>query len=659
MNELFKEDNLLKRFSEIHQHIYANDGLSTQQALEEFVKLLFLKIYCENMNLSYFNINNEEWNTLKKAGNLPIFTDRMATLFEQTKQSYQTIFEADDKIRLSTTTLGFVVNKLQSVSLLASSQDAKGLAFQKFLAHTEKNGGGQFFTPEPIIDFCVQMLNPQAYQTIADPACGSGGFLLSALRFLQKNNAQQKTHDFVAQQIFGFDINKSIARIAKMKLILENNGKNNIFCANSLDDFDELILPLHNNSEKFAGFDIILTNPPFGTTGKITNQSQLAKYDLGYKWVKNKNEFSKTSTIANGQTVEVLFIERCLQLLKEGGRMAIVLPNGIFENPSLSYLRYYIKLKTKILAIVNLPQETFIPFGTGVKTSLLFVQKHTFNTTPQYAIFFGKIKKLGYQGNKNGTPLYKKNELGQTVYCSNGQAILEEDFSITIQNYKHFLAGNLANNEHCFSLNYNELDGRFDYDFYAPENRKFRINDTTKKAVRLGDIAEIVKVKSKKLAQKNALVEYIELSDINTHSFEIINTTTYAVHELPSRASYELKKNDIITAIAGNSVGTRKHATALVTPDFEGCICTNGFRILRNLKIDLYFLLFYLKSELFLQQMMMFRTGAAIPNVSDIDLANVLIYLPNTDKIKEISEKVKQSFELRAASKTLLQHISI
>ena len=177
------------------------------------------------------------------------------------------------------------------------------------------------------------------------------------------------------------------------------------------------------------------------------------------------------------------------------------------------------------------------------------------------------------------------------------------------------------------------------------------------KTIRLGDICDIVKIKSKKLKDQNATVEYVELSDINTHSYEIINSTTYQVHELPSRASYELNEGDIITAIAGNSIGTRKHATALVTKDFEGNICTNGFRVLRNFKIDSYYLLYFLKSELFLKQMFMYRTGAAIPNVSDNDLANIIIHLPNEQTIDEISKKMEKSFELRQESRNQIESI--
>ena len=651
--ELSKEDNLLKRFEEIHDYIYANDGLSPQQTLEEFVKILFIKIFDENEKLKQFSVSSEEWNDIKSGKSVSSFFDRITALFDKTQKEYKDIFDTDDRIKLSQNALGFTVNKLQGISLLGSSQDAKGLAFQKFLSHHEKDGRGQFFTPEPIIDFCVAMMQPKPEETIIDPACGSGGFLMSALKYLQSDNQNLDIAKTISQNIFGLDINRSIARIAKMKLLLEANGKTNILCTNSLEDLDSIKLSLGQKN----GFDLVLTNPPFGA--KITQSSVLSKFDLGHKWGNKSNEFYQTKTVYANQNAEILFIERCLQLLKEGGRMAIVLPNGNFENPSLDYLRYYIKQKAKVLAIVNLPQETFIPFGTGVKTSLLFLEKDTKNEEKHYPIFFGRITKLGYQGNKNGTPIYQKDKFGQIIKDENKQPILDEDFSATIENYKAFLKGKKIETENSFSIQFNELNGRFDYDFYSPENRKLFSNLTNFKTVRLGDICEIVKTKSRKLKDPNLIVEYVELSDINTHSYEIINSTTSQVHELPSRASYEIEQGDIITAIAGNSVGTRKHATALVTEDLAGSICTNGFRVFRNFKIDSYYLLYYLKSEMFLKQMFMYRTGAAIPNVSDTDLANIIIHLPEQKTIDDISNKMKKAFELRQASKQQIESIEL
>jgi len=624
---LSKEDNLLRRFEEIHDYIYANDGLSPQQALEEFVKILFIKVFDENNNSNLFSKNN------------------ISALFEKTKQNFPEVFEHDEKIKLAEKTICFITNKIQDISLIGSSQDAKGLAFQKFLSHHEKDRQGQFFTPEPVIDFCVEMMQPKPNEKIIDPACGSGGFLMSALKHIQKNNQDIDIQNIIANNIFGFDINKSILRIAKMKLLLEANVKTNVLCTNSLENFENL-----NGT-----FDLVLANPPFGA--KIINSDVLTKFDLGYKWTKHESEFYKTKNLPTTQNTEILFIERCLKLLKEEGRMGIVLPNGNFENPSLEYLRFYIKQKAKLLAVIKLPQETFVPFGTGVKTSILFLEKKTQPTERQYPVFFGKVTKLGYQGNKNGTPIYKKDKFGQIIKNQNRQPILDEDFCEIVKQYELFQSKLELTSNNSFSINDSELNGRFDFDFYSPENRVFAKTLKNGKTVKLGEICEIIKIKSPKLKNSKETVEYVELSDINTHSFEIINSTPYKVHELPSRASYEIKEGDIITAIAGNSVGTKKHATAFVSKEYNGCICTNGFRVLRNFKIDPYYFLYYLRTEEFLKQMFMYRTGAAIPNVSDTDLSNIEIYIPFNGEQEQISNQIKKAFELKQEFKNQLDNI--
>lgn len=654
--ELKAEDNLLRRFEEIHDYIYANDGLSPQQTLNELLKILFIKIYEENNPSGLFRISSDELHNLHNSNTSSAVGERIFRLFEKTKLEYLDLFDTDEKIKLSNISLGFVINKLQNIALTDSSNDAKGLAFQKFLSHKEKDGKGQFFTPEPVIDFCVDVINPQMGENIIDPCCGSGGFIFSAFRHILKNNNTVRKDELIAHHIFGLDINKDISKISRMKFLLEANVKSNIVCHNSLDDLDTVTLLLSERNHKIQnGFDVLLTNPPFGTAGKITDNQILKNFDLGYKWTKNPNGFTKTKNLNNGQPAEILFIERCLQLLRENGRMAIVLPNGHFENPSLDYLRHYIRMKAKILGIVNLPQETFIPYGTGVKTSLLFLEKQTIQQP--YSIFFGKVKKLGYSGNKNGTPIYKKDQYGRVIR-SGETPVLDEDFSQVAADYKKFLETNEIQSDNSFSIHYENLGGRFDYDYYSPDNQSI-INILSNKSVRLGDIVDIVKEKSPKLKNKNSIVDYIELSDINANSFEIINSTPYLVHELPSRATYELRKDDIITAIAGNSVGTRKHATALVDENNDGAICTNGFRVLRNPKINQYYLLYYLHNELYLKQMMMYRTGAAIPNVSDKDLQNILVYLPDERIIEEIGEKIKKSFALRVESTKIINGITL
>lgn len=622
-----KEDSLLRKFEEIHDFIYAHDGLSPQQALEEFVKILFVKIYDENGGSNLFSQKN------------------ICELFEKIKAGYPEIFERDEKIKLSERSIEFISNKLKNISLAGASQDAKGLAFQKFLSHHEKDGQGQFFTPEPVINFCVEMIRPRPDEKIIDPACGSGGFLVSALNYLRSTYPGFDLSEALSKDVFGFDINRSILRIAKMKLLLESNVETNIFCANSLENFEDMN----------GLFDIVLANPPFGA--KITDRTVLSKFELGYKWTRRENEFYRTDNLRSSQNTDILFIERCLTLLKEGGRMGIVLPDGNFENPSLEYLRFYIKQRAKLTAVIKLPQETFIPFGTGVKTSILFLEKDSKNSETSYPVFFGKVTKPGYQGNKNGTPVYRKDKSGQTIKDHKGRSVIDEDFSEISGQFELFRKKSWLTQGNAFSVNHDELNGRFDYDYYSPDNKVFPKELTRGRTVKLGDICEIVKGKSAKLKNAKNTVEYVELSDVNTHSFEIISSTPYPVYELPGRASYEIKEGDIITAIAGNSVGTEKHATAIVTKEYDGCICTNGFRVLRNFKIDPYYVLYYLRTEEFLKQMLMYRTGAAIPNVSDTNLANIEVYVPFNGEKELIGGQIKRAFELKQEFKRQLASI--
>ncbi len=656
--ELSRSDKILGKFEKIHNFIYAHDGLSTQQTLEEFIKILFIKVIDEKTRAGNFHMREIELDHNESSKKPQQLIDGINGLFSDTIKAYPELFDKHDRIKLSPISLANTIHKLQDISLTNSLNDAKGLAFQKFLSHRERDGRGQFFTPEPIVDFCVRFIQPKPDETIIDPACGSGGFLSASFNYILKNNGDIDTEKIVSENLYGLDINKSVARIAKMKLLLEAHVDTHVRCVNALTDLGEILLKL-TGDKSFKGFDVVLTNPPFGTAGKITDKKILSAFDLGHKWKKvGPENFVKTTALHAGQVAEILFIERCIDLLKEGGRMGIVLPNGHFENPSLEYLRSYIKQRTKILGVVNLPQETFIPYGTGIKASLLFVQKVRPNTAQKYTVFFSQIRKIGYRGNKNGGPIYLKDNYGKILRDENKNPILDEDLPNVISDYALFNNENHIETTHSFSIEYDEMGDRFDYDFYSPQYRRLIEKIKERHAVMLSDIADIVKTKSERLSNKDAIVEYVELSDISTSSLEITSSTQIVVHELPSRASYALEKGDIITAVAGNSIGSRKHATALVGAEFKGTICTNGFRVLRNFKIDPYYLIYYLRSRYFLEQISALRTGAAIPSISDEDLGKLWIIIPDVDTIKQIGDSVRKSFKLRERSKRELNSIA-
>lgn len=645
--DLFPQDDLLRRFVRVHNFIYANDGLSSQQALEEIVKLLFVKLYDEH--------HSKE----KPYPAIPKY-NQVIDLVSQVKKEYSTVFEKDEKLRLSKKTLQYVLNQIWPISIVNSSTDAKGLAFQKFLSHCEKDGRGQFFTPKPVVDFCVDIIDPKFGELIIDPACGSGGFLLSILRKILEDTPKDKVEEIIKNNIFGCDINSSAARIAGMRLLLEANEKINIYCTNAIDNIEAFSasVPESMCSLLDGGFDVVLTNPPFGTAGKIIDVNILRHFELGYKWILQNGIYSKSSTMSKGQPAEVLFIERCLQLLKDGGRMGIVLPNGFFENPSLGYLRAYVRRQAKILSIVSLPQETFIPYGTGVKTSLLFLQKQECGHSDRDTVFFGSVRKVGYRGNKFGSPLFKRDAHGKIRVDAADQSVLEEDFSEVVFEYRKFLSGGDVKSARAFSGKLMKVDYRWDSKFYEPRYRQVVSRLSKGGAIRLCDIADVVRTKFRR-SDIRGMVRYIELSDVNIDFLEIANATEHLVGDLPSRASYMLKAGDIVTAVAGNSVGTRKHATAMIGEEYEECVCSNGFRVLRNFRIDPYFLLFFMRTDWFLDQMYMYRTGATIPNVSDADFGQILIMIPKEAEMGRISSEVRKSLELRDRARRTFAQIKL
>ncbi|MFH1602258.1 MAG: N-6 DNA methylase [Candidatus Shapirobacteria bacterium] len=663
---LKRNDGLLRVFEDIHNHIYANDGLSPEQALEETIKVLFLKIFDEKNKTLEFKISSSEYDQVKDGETSKDFLNRFQDLQKNTFRFFSNLFEKDEKIKLKNSTLGFVVNKLQNIDLLNSSNDVKGLAFQKFIHSSQRVGRGQFFTPEQVIKLCVEIIQPRANETVLDPACGSGGFLSSALQYVSINEPK-KSKTFAKEKIYGIEISRSAAKIAKMRMILDGDGFSNITQNDSLSDWSNLDLELNktdkqDNKTYRNFFDVILTNPPFGTQGKISDKSVLRNFDLGYKWNGSEANYFRSDILLNGQVPEILFIERCLQFLKPGGRMAIVLPNGDFENSSLSYLRHYIQKVADVLAVIKLPQETFIPSGTGVKTSILFLRKKN-GEEKLGKVFFAQITKLGYSGNKNGSLVYKKDDRGNILKTADGEPRIDEDISDVISTYLGYsFKNNLKENENIFTVNKNDIDySRLDFEFYRPSYRQTEKVLLKNGAQRLGDLVKIKKSKSNKLKQKDRLVRYVELSDISTQYNEIINATEQLVHELPSRASYELKEGEIITAVAGNSIGTNSHASAYVTKDYDGCVCTNGLRVFNidEKKLNPFYLLYFLKSKYFLDQVYRFRTGAAIPSLLDSDLLNILILLPNIKEQERIGGIIKEGFFERKQYQERIKKINI
>jgi type I restriction enzyme M protein len=439
---LYQKRNLvpaseLKTIFEVcHNYIYANEGLLKEKVFNEFLKLIFIKMVDEkSLNQKcQFRITDRELEEIEN-GVPNDFLGRIQALFQKVKEQYRDVFRDNaEEINLKPLTVAVIVSRLQKYSLIDTPADVKGTAFQTFVHAHERGERGEFFTPFPILQLAVKMLDPKEDERILDPACGSGGFLVQAMKHvfgkidesrpdLQEASRNQIKEKYAHTFIRGIDINPDLARVAKMHMIIYDDGHTGIFSTSSLESFDkirEAALLAHAGDITEAYFRSILTNPPFGTKGKIASKDILEQFDLAHRWKEDRatGNIVMTTVLFESQVPDVLFIERCLGFLEDYGRLAIVVPDGILTNSSLNYVREYIKKSARIIAIVSLPQETFVPHGAGSKTSVLFLQKlpkeELFRIKEQdYPIFMAICEKIGYD--IRGRTIYKKNDQGQLI----------------------------------------------------------------------------------------------------------------------------------------------------------------------------------------------------------------------------------------------------
>jgi type I restriction enzyme M protein len=383
--ETVSEDELTRRFQQAHQALWGGGELNPSEAFDELDKLIFCKLWDERK--------------LRKSGepyDFQIFTEetkekterelleRLKTLYAEGRKKDPEVFK--DDIRLSAAKARVVVSYLEGINLSDTDLDSKGRAFETFMGSFFRGDFGQYFTPRVIVKFIVDVLPITHESIVLDTSCGSGGFLLHALDKVRKQADEhfkpgtdkhyRHWHDFAQHNLYGIEINEQIARTAKMNMIIHDDGHTNVVAADGLLPADEIRAKTKNEGFKKDRFDFIITNPPFGSTVKQTEKAYLNQYRLATRGVDWLNPKSKAAE-RPGQDTEILFIEQCGHYLAEGGYLAIVIPDGILTNSSLQYVRDEIEDLYRIVAVVSLPQTAFTATGAGVKSSLLFLKKHT------------------------------------------------------------------------------------------------------------------------------------------------------------------------------------------------------------------------------------------------------------------------------------------
>lgn len=448
LQKLQKHYDLVKILKILEELVLAGSG---RDSFNEIFKLIYAKLFDEKEAKR----RKEEKVLFRQSKDPQITFDVVSKLFQGAIKEWPGIFNNYEKIELSPGHLSVCVGELEKIRLLDANLETIDAAFEYLLPDVAKGKKGQYFTPRHVVDMAVKMLEPKDREYVIDPACGSGGFLIHAMQYVWNNDLKHASReikiDYARKYLYGIDFDEKSVKIARALMLIAGDGKSHVLNLNSLNPKEwkgdenekirarsELQPLLHqfddydqnkDNKEnyKYFDFDILLTNPPFA--GEIMESSLLREYALA------KNDKGK---LRNKMERHILFIERALNLIKPGGKMAIVLPQGVLNNTNMEYVRNFLLEKAKILAVVGLHGNTFKPHA-GVKTSLLFLRKwNKKEKIPKDYPIFMAVSKKGGKGN-SGDYIYKKDKEGKTLFGPQGKKYLDHDLDEIAEEFLKFM----------------------------------------------------------------------------------------------------------------------------------------------------------------------------------------------------------------------------
>lgn len=451
-------DNLLFAFRRCHNYIAGTEGMQKPEAFWELLKIIFCKIEDERSKyLEFFvapgELGGSTASAAAKARITKIFTDKVV-------KKYPRIFVGTEaEIQLKSNVVAYVVSQLQRYNLLASAVDVKGVAYEEVVGSNLRGDRGEFFTPRNACRAAVTMLNPQPHERLLDPACGTGGFLITAmnhsLRVLEglekdawatptqpsefeRQELYRKRTEYLTQRVYGLDLNPSLVRAAKMNMVMNNDGEGGLFQANSLAN-PHTWDPDVSRSIPLGSIDVLCTNPPFGANIVIDDEHVLEQFELAAVWDQRPDGSWEMRVDKNGNPVlqksqppEILFIERCIQfLVPSTGRMAMVIPNGILNNAALGYVRQWILQHVQVLAIVDMARELFQP-KNDTQTSLVLMRRLSAEEEKiakskglSYPIFMAVAERIGHD--KRGNARFRQTPDGKDVIIEKEELIIEID----------------------------------------------------------------------------------------------------------------------------------------------------------------------------------------------------------------------------------------
>lgn len=601
------------------------DGLTGADAFDEISKLLFTKMYYEKKALKTGR-NEFSSKEIKEHGGA---TYVKTYLFPQVVKETEDIFIGNEEIELEDQTIEKIAALLENYTLIETDIDVKGRAFEIFLGKTFTGGLGQFFTPRTIVKFAVDFADPEINSTLSDqecpylvidPACGSGGFLIEVfkniarkIKSLPQNKQQALLERLSREQIYGTDINARLVRVAKMNMVLHGDGHGGIFKNSGLVKVDKI------KDVYESGFDLVITNPPFGNKdkGKILEQ-----FVLGKPHGKPLKE----------QLREILYVEQCIKLLKEGGELAILLPDGILNNSVLAYVREYIRKHTIIKAVISLPDRAFKASGANSKTSLLFLKKKTSVHEKQPPIFMGIAEYVGYE-----------------TKTKEAKEIDANDLPLILQTYRDFKASknheNLKNKKSilkiitdrpsCFLIGESNLSSRLDASYYYSRD----IFELDVPSCKVSDCARLSRNIVNPKNNPGKAIKYIQFSNVEENLGSVTSHYQMLGEEAPSRARQYVNKGDVICAKVKDS----EENVAIIPDELDGSIVSTGFIVLKPkppMTSESLYVLLRLKSTL--NQVRWKSSGTIMPAINDNEYLSIKIPKLPESKIQKITQEIKQ-----------------
>jgi len=604
-----------------------------EQLLEEVVKVLFCKFYIDDKDIE---VNQEDEIELAKT---------YRRVFSEVKVNIPNTLGRHDEILLDPTSLSFVHSKLSLLTDRVLKEDPFGDAYEVFVGDSIRGQEGQFFTPQNVVSLLVSIVKPQSGEKVIDPACGSGSFLNASARFLIANGVPS---NIVAKTIFGTDKDKYLSELASARLSLITLSQAKVYCADSLawkpDDQKDFEI-----KDSIGKFDIVLTNPPFGSKIVSTSDETQKTFDLGHKWnlIQKSNRHEKTDELLSSVPPQVLFIERCLSLLKPGGRAGMVVPESLISSKGYKYVVQYILDTADIKAVIGMPEALFKTSGKGgthTKTVLLVLEKRGKSSSSNDKIFMAEAKWCG----KN----------------SRGQKIDKDDLPEILDNYKLYEEGKILKpNHNGYIVNSSDLvDNVLAPRYYNPEADSTL--DSLKDTHDLKTIGDLVKENVLEIKRGNEIggmnygsgnIPFVRTSDISNWEVKIdpkqgVSEEIYSQYKIKQ----DVQENDLLMV----KDGTYLIGTCAIITKYDKKIVYQShlykIRVLDKVKLSPFLLLAILSSDPVQQQIKSKRFTQDIIDSLGNRINEIVLPIPKDKKLhKEITTMVEKTIKERVEAREL------